>query len=86
MTDLTNTKQGPMRLVDLMDRLATEDTVSCDAAALGGRHGTDAYYRAWQWCCAVCLNNPRPELPWHAEQALQRIQLAPRDLYGFRQY
>jgi hypothetical protein len=34
----------------------------------------------------VCLNNPRPELPWHAEQALQRIQLAPRDLYGFRQY
>lgn len=86
MPDLTNTKQGPMRLVDLMDRLATEDTVSRDVANTWGHHSTDAYYRAWQWCVAVCLNNPRPKLPWHAKQALQRIQQAPRDLYGFRQY
>ena len=86
MPDLTSTKQGPMRLVDLMDRLATEDAVARDFALNSGRNESDAHYRAWQWCCAVCLNNPRPELPWHAEQALQRIQQAPRDLYGFRQY
>ena len=76
-------KQGPMRLVDLMDRLATEDAVTRDFAAKNGRHGTDAYYRAWQWCVAVCLNNPRPELPWNAEQVMRRIQQSPRDLYGF---
>ena len=81
-----NVKQGPMRLVDLMDRLATEDNVSRDFAAKNGRHGTDAYYRAWQWCVAVCLNNPRPELTWNAEKAMHRIQMSPRDLYGFRQY
>ena len=79
-------KQGPMRLVDLMDRLAMEDRVSRDAATVSGRHGTDAYYRAWQWCVAVCLNNPRPELPWHSERAMHRIQTSPRDLYGFQQY
>ena len=54
--------------------------------AANGRHGTDAYYRAWQWCVAVCLNNPRPELTWNAEKAMHRIQMSPRDLYGFRQY
>ena len=83
---MSDIKQGPMRLVDLMDRLAAEDAVSRDAAALSGRHETDAYYRAWQWCVAVCLNNPRPQLPWHAKQAMLRIQQSPRDLYGFRQY
>ena len=81
-----NTKQGPMRLVDLMDRLATEDRVSRDAGLKCGRHETDAYYRAWQWCTAIALNNPRPSLPWHAKQAIKRIQQEPRDLYGFRQY
>ena len=79
-------KQGPMRLVDLMDRLAAEDSVSRDFAARNGRHESNAHYKAWQWCVAVALNNPRPELPWHAERAMHRIQMSPRDLYGFRQY
>ena len=80
---IPDVKQGPMRLVDLMDRLATEDAVTRDFAARNGRHGTDAYYRAWQWCVAVCLNNPRPKLTWNAQQVMQRIQRKPRDLYGF---
>ena len=83
---MSTTKQGPMRLIDLMDRLATEDAVTRDAAMRWGTHETDAYYRAWQWCCSVALNNPRPDLPWHARQAMERIQQRPRDLFGFVQY
>ena len=77
-------KQGPMRLVDLMDRLATEDAVTRDFAVKNGSYGfTDAYYRAWQWCCAVCLNNPRPKLDADAQERMIKIQRKPRDLYGF---
>lgn len=86
MTTTSTNKQGPMRLVDLMDRLATEDAVTRDAAMRWGAHETDAYYRAWQWCASVALNNPRPDLPWNARQAMDRIQQRPRDLFGFVQY
>ena len=82
-----NVKQGPMRLVDLMDRLATEDAVTRDFAVKNGSYGfTDAYYRAWQWCVAVCLDNPRPKLDADAQERIIRIQRKSRDLYGFQQY
>ena len=65
---------GPMRAVDVLDLLAWEDNRSREEAMKCGRHETDAYYRAWLWLTAVVLDNPRPELPWHAEQAILRVQ------------
>ena len=65
---------GPMRSVDVLDLLAWEDNRSREEAMKWGRHETDAYYRAWLWLTAVVLDNPRPELPWHAEQAILRVQ------------
>ena len=63
-----------MRAVDVLDLLAWEDNRSRQEAMKWGRHETDAYFRAWQWLAAVVLDNPRPELPWHAEQAILRVQ------------
>ena len=71
----TNYIQGPLRAVDVLDILAWEDTATRDRAMEQGMHSTDAYYRAWSWLTAVVLNNPRPELPWNALQALKRVQL-----------
>ncbi len=71
---MNNFLQGPLRAVDVLDALAWEDNLARDYAHKVGRHETDAYYRAWQWLSAVILNNPRPELPWHSQQALFRVQ------------
>ena len=73
MDDL-NGLYGPMRAVDVLDLLAWEDNRSRHEAMKWGRHETDAYFRAWKWLTAVVLDNPRPELPWHAEQAILRVQ------------
>jgi hypothetical protein len=72
----TNYLQGPIRAVDVMDALAWEDGLARDRAISSGRHSTDAYYRAWLWLVAVVLDNPRPELPFHAQQALKRVQVS----------
>ena len=72
----TNYLQGPIRSVDVLDALVWEDNTARDRAMDAGRHETDAYYVAWKWLTAVVLNNPRPELPWHAQQALKRVQLS----------
>lgn len=72
----TNYLQGPIRAVDVMDALVWEDELARDRAMSCGMHSTDAYYRAWSWLVAVVLNNPRPELPWNAQQALKRVQLS----------
>jgi hypothetical protein len=69
-----NDLYGPMRAVDVLDLLAWEDNRSRQEAMKWGRHETDAYHRAWLWLAAVVLDNPRPELPWHAEQAILRVQ------------
>jgi hypothetical protein len=69
-----NYLQGPIRAVDVLDALAWEDTAARDRAMDAGMHATDAYYVAWKWLTAVVLDNPRPELPWHAKQALKRVQ------------
>ncbi len=68
--------QGPIRAVDVLDALAWEDTRARDRAMESGMHPTDAYYVAWRWLTAVVLNNPCPQLPWHAKQALKRVQLS----------
>ena len=73
MNDL-NGLYGPMRAVDVLDLLAWEDNRSRHEAMKWGRHETDAYFRAWKWLTAVVLDNPRPELPCHAEQAILRVQ------------
>ena len=70
-----NYLQGPIRAVDVLDALAWEDRAARDRAMDAGMHATDAYYVAWKWLTAVVLNNPRPELPWHAKQALKGVQL-----------
>ena len=70
----SNYIQGPFRAVDVLDILAWQDTETRDRAMTSGTHSTDAYYRAWSWLTAVALDNPRPELPWHALQALKRVQ------------
>ena len=72
----TNYLQGPIRSVDVLDALAWEDSTARDRAMNAGRHSTDAYHLAWQWLTAVVLEGPRPELPFHAEQALKRVQLS----------
>ena len=69
-----NDLYGPMRAVDVLDLLAWEDNRSREEAMKWGRHETDAYFRAWLWLTAVVLDNPKPELPWHAEQAILRVQ------------
>ena len=69
-----NDLYGPMRAVDVLDLLAWEDNRSSQEAMKWGRHETDAYHRAWLWLTAVVLDNPRPELPWHAEQAILMVQ------------
>lgn len=63
-----------MRAVDVLDLLAWEDQRSRNYGMTFGHHGTDAYFRAWKWLTAVVLDSPRPELPFHAEQALLRVQ------------
>jgi len=73
MNDLINL-YGPMRAVDVLDLLAWEDNRSRGLAMKWGQHETDAYFRAWKWLTAVVLNNSRPELPWHAKQAILRVQ------------
>ena len=73
MNDL-NGLYGPMRAVDVLDLLAWEDNRSREDALTYGWPETDAYFRAWKWLTAVVLDNPRPELPWHAEQAILRVQ------------
>ena len=73
MNDLINL-YGPMRAVDVLDLLAWEDNRSREEAMKWGQHETDAYFRAWKWLTAVVLDNPRPELPWHAKQAILRVQ------------
>ena len=65
---------GPMRAVDVLDLLAWEDNRSRQEAMTWGQHGTDAYFRAWEWLSTVVLNKTRPELPWHAQQAILRVQ------------
>lgn len=69
-----NKLYGPMRAVDVLDLLAWEDNRSRNEAAKWGRHSTDAYFRAWKWLTAVVLDNPRPELPFHAKQAILMVQ------------
>lgn len=57
----TETLQGPMRVEDVIDRLAAEDRRSRDDAMLWGTHSNPCYYRAWLW-----LNyktNPRFDYP-----------------------
>lgn len=66
--------QGPIRAVDVLDALVDEDRRCRDRAMDAGQWETDAYYQAWQWLVAVILDHPRPELPWHAQQALIRVQ------------
>tara|TARA_R100001129_G_scaffold129306_1_gene91212 strand:- start:755 stop:1003 length:249 start_codon:yes stop_codon:yes gene_type:complete len=73
MNDLINL-YGPMRAVDVLDLLAWEDNRSREEAMKWGWHETDAYFRAWKWLTAVVLDNPRPELPSHAKQAILRVQ------------
>ncbi len=76
--------QGPMRNVDLLDLLAWLDMRSRDAEMKWGTPYSGAYYTAWKWLTAVVLNNPRPELPWHAEAALIRAQGAEHRLESNR--
>ena len=76
MTMNINHLQGPIRSVDVLDALAWEDNTARDRAMDAGRHSTDAYYLAWKWLTAVVLDNPQPELPFHAQQALKRVQLS----------
>ena len=66
--------QGPIRAVDVLDILASEDNRSREIAMRSGTKGTAAYYRAWLWLTAVVLQNPRPELDQSAFWALQRVQ------------
>jgi len=68
--------QGPIRSVDVLDALVWEDSKARGRAMDAGRHSTDAYYLAWKWLTAVVLNNSRPELPFHAQQALKRVQFS----------
>jgi len=65
---------GPMQAVDVQDLLAWEDNCSRSRAMDCGMHETDAYHRAWLWITAVILDSAKPELPWHAEQAVLRVQ------------
>lgn len=73
MDDL-NGLYGPMRAVDVLDLLAWEHNRSRGEAMKWGGHETDAYFRAWEWLATVISNKTRPELPWHAEQAILRVQ------------
>ncbi len=65
---------GPMQAVDVQSLLAWEDNRSRSRAMDWGRHETDAYHRAWVWLTAVILDSIKPELPWHAQQAVLRVQ------------